>query len=465
MNLIYSGVADASNMFRAPEPIEVNFEKQLLKTNILLEAICLQMATRPLFIFRLPFLLMKSRKGLASQITADVGLDLAKLPINEDIAEFLREQRSEGRRILLSSALNADQVQSVMQNLGITDRFDAKDDVSATSGDWIEKTTTQIAGEFDVDAGNDPDPRSSHRWAALLNRSSSRSARDYLKAMRIPQWSKNLLIFLPALAAHLLAAPEAVKLVLGFFAFGFVASSIYVFNDLLDLAADRDHPAKRFRPFASGKVPISHGLIMFAILLPLGFGVACFVSSSFVSVLCLYGAVTMLYSMMLKRIAVLDVFTLSGLYSLRLFAGAVAVEIQLSLWMLAFSTFLFLSLALVKRFTELHACSSSGGGAPRGRGYLLEDAPLVMMLASASGYASVVVLALYVNSPKVVELYNAPQGLWLVCVMLLYWVTRLLLLTHRGAMHHDPIEFALTDRASLLTAMAIGLIVIGSATL
>ena len=283
--------------------------------------------------------------------------------------------------------------------------------------------------------------------------------------MRIPQWSKNLLIFLPALAAHLLAAPEIVKLVLGFLAFGFVASSIYVFNDLLDLAADRDHPAKRFRPFASGRVPISHGLMMFAILFPLGFGVACFVSPSFVSVLCLYGAVTMLYSLVLKRIAVLDVFTLSGLYSLRLFAGAVAVEIPLSLWMLAFSTFLFLSLALVKRFTELQSRSNAGGGAPSGRGYLLEDAPLVMMLAGASGYASVVVLALYVNSPKVVELYNAPQGLWLVCVLLLYWVTRLLLLTHRGAMHHDPIEFALTDRASLLTAVAIGLIVIGSATL
>ena len=143
MNVIYSGLAEASNKFRALEPIEVNLETELLKTNILLEAICLKIATRPLFIFRLPFLLLKSRKGLASQIAADVGLDFTKLPVNEEIAEFLREQRSKGRPILLSSALNADQVQRVTQNLGITDRIDAKDDVSATSGDWIENATTQ----------------------------------------------------------------------------------------------------------------------------------------------------------------------------------------------------------------------------------------------------------------------------------------------------------------------------------
>jgi 4-hydroxybenzoate polyprenyltransferase len=283
--------------------------------------------------------------------------------------------------------------------------------------------------------------------------------------MRIHQWLKNSLLFLPMLAGHEITLDNLLILLIAFISFSFTASSIYLFNDLLDLGADREHPDKRFRPLAAGLVPLSHGVALSAGLLASGGGLAALVSPNFLLVVLVYCVVTSLYSFDLKRRIIVDVMTLAALYTLRIFAGSAAVGIGLSEWMLAFSMFLFLCLALVKRFTELKAQSDTGSRPPSRRSYELGDAQLILAQACAAGYASVVVLALYVSSPAVVELYTRPEGLWLVCALLLYWLTRVLLIAHRGSMHYDPVVFALKDRTSLATIAAVGTVILGSSTL
>jgi len=233
-----------------------------------------------------------------------------------------------------------------------------------------------------------------------------------------------------------------------------------VMNDLVDLAADRAHPRKRTRPFASGRVPIAHGTWM-AVGLVLGGGaVAATVGPDFLLVVLAYVVVTAAYSSVLKRHAVVDICVLAGLYTLRLIAGGVATGISLSVWLLAFSIFFFLSLAAVKRHAELVDNARRRQSQPVGRGYHVDDLPLVSQMAIGSGYVSVLVLALYLTSPDVTELYAEPAMLWGICPILLYWLSRMVMVAHRGGMHDDPIVFAVKDRTSWIC----GGLVLGFAT-
>jgi len=278
----------------------------------------------------------------------------------------------------------------------------------------------------------------------------------YLRLLRPHQWLKNLLIFLPLIAAHTAEWAMWGTAVLAFAAFSLVASGVYVLNDLLDLAADRAHPRKRHRPLAAGTVPIAHGTMMVPGLFLAGLAVALLAGSwPFVAILGLYFLLTSAYSFWLKRKPILDICLLAGLYTLRIIAGGLATGIPLSVWLLAFSTFFFLALAAVKRQGELVSLAREGRVEAAGRGYRAADRPIVTMMALAAGYVSVLVLALYVDSPAVEGLYSEPYALWAACPVLLYWLSRLVLITERGEMTDDPIVFAIRDRISYVAGALI----------
>jgi 4-hydroxybenzoate polyprenyltransferase len=271
------------------------------------------------------------------------------------------------------------------------------------------------------------------------------------RALRLHQWAKNLLLFLPLLAAHQVGnGAQLLAAGLAFLAFGLTASAVYLLNDLLDLSADRRHPSKCRRPFAAGTLPLAWGLLLAPLLL---LGAAAisglWLPAPFGAVLVGYFLLTSAYSFALKRLPILDVMTLAALYTLRVIAGAAAVAIWPSFWLLAFSLFLFLSLALVKRYAELDGLQARGELTAAGRGWQVADLPLIGGLGAASGMAAVLVLALYIDSEPARRLYQLPEALWLLTPLLLYWVSRLWFKTHRGEMHDDPVVFALRDRVSL----------------
>jgi 4-hydroxybenzoate polyprenyltransferase len=276
------------------------------------------------------------------------------------------------------------------------------------------------------------------------------------RTLRVHQWVKNALLLVPLLLAHQVTDVErVVKALVAFLAFSVAASAVYIVNDLLDLESDRQHRHKRLRPLAAGRVPIPVALAMVPAALALSFVITAVVLPAlFGGILVLYLGATTAYSFALKRIAILDVLVLAGLYALRVLAGAVATHVPVSPWFLAFSMFFFLSLAFVKRYAELRLAESEGGGQDYllARGYLVGDLDLVRSVGTTSGYLAVAVFALYISSPEVHILYRAPGALWLIGPILLYWVTRAWFLAHRGRMHGDPVVFALTDRPSYVMA-------------
>ncbi len=287
----------------------------------------------------------------------------------------------------------------------------------------------------------------------------------FLKAFRIPHWSKNALLFVPLIAAHKVTEPTLVLHgCYAFAAFSLAASSLYVVNDILDRQEDRHHPFKRDRPFASGRLTPKQGVVAALVLLAGSLAVALLLLPPlFVGMLGIYVGTASLYSLYLKHIVVVDLLVLTGFYVLRLYAGGVSTETPVSPWLLAFSLFFFLSLAVMKRHAELLAVLDHGEGPPSNRGYHAEDLGLFRSIGPASGYLSTLILALYLNSEKVVELYARPAFLWAMLPLLLYWLTRFWLRTNRGQLVEDPIIFALKDPVSYVTGLALGAIVLAAA--
>jgi 4-hydroxybenzoate polyprenyltransferase len=282
-----------------------------------------------------------------------------------------------------------------------------------------------------------------------------------VKALRPQQWVKNLLLFLPLIMAHeLLALDKIVATCLAFVAFCLCASSVYVLNDLSDARSDRHHPHKKHRPFASGALPVSWGPPLSALLLTAGFTLACVaLPQQFVLALVCYQVLTTLYTFWLKQQVLVDVQMLAGLYTLRILAGGYASQVPVSEWMMGFSVFLFTSLAFAKRYAELARMKDSGGRRrPTGRGYHVADLGLIEVLGPTSGYLAVLVLAMYIHSPTVRALYARPWALWLICPVILYWVSRIWLLARRRQLAEDPVVFAIRDRVSLALGAAVALL-------
>ncbi len=271
----------------------------------------------------------------------------------------------------------------------------------------------------------------------------------YLEALRPRHWLKNLLVFVPLFAAHrVLEVALLGKAVLMFLAFGCFASSGYLFNDLLDLSADRRHPQKRLRPFAAGDIPLSYARTMIPVLFGLGCILGWLLSPLCLGVLLTYFVLSVTYSLYMKKVVLLDVIVLAGLYTIRIIAGSAAVGIWPSYWLSAFSTFLFLSLALVKRYGELVIMRIVEGENAKARGYEIDDAELLAAMGISSGYLAVLVLALYITSGTAQVLYGQHELMWFLCPLLLYWISHVWLITHRGRVHDDPLVFATRDRTS-----------------
>lgn len=280
------------------------------------------------------------------------------------------------------------------------------------------------------------------------------------RALRPHQWVKNLLVFVPVVLDHkMFHAPTMAKAGVAFLAFCCAASSAYLLNDVFDLEADRRHPTKRYRPFASGALPPALGLALVPVLLAVAVAISwSSLPRTFTVLLALYVVLTSAYSLYLKRIAVVDVLLLAGLYTLRVLAGIAAAQVRFSTWLLAFAMFLFLSLAFLKRYTEVSAMDGAATEQVRGRGYQRGDREWLGSMGGASGYLSVLVLALYINSEQVVVLYRMPLALWLVCPLLLFWTSRMWLLAYRGKIHEDPIVATVRDPASYLIGLLVALV-------
>jgi len=481
MNMATTDAGSGSDGF----PLVTDLDGTLIRSDLLVESLFRLLATRPRDVFRLPFWLVRGRSRLKAEIASRATVDSHQLPLVDEFIDHLRAEKARGRRIYLASASDGRLVETFAADLDLFDGTFGSAGNTNLKGRNKAALLCERFGERGFDYAGDERAdlavwkcarkaiavncagatvkqlRNQHADALIIAPRQTGS-KDYLRAIRVHQWAKNALLFLPMLTAHAITTANVGTLILAFLAFSLVASSVYLTNDLLDLPADRDHATKRNRPLASGKVPLLHGAALIPVLLVGGLALAAAVSPLFLGVVAFYFAITLSYSLFLKRQPVVDVLTLAGLYTLRVIAGGAALMLPLSAWLLAFSMFLFLCLALVKRHTELKARLDAGKADPKGRGYRLEDIPVLGALAGAAGYAAVVVLALYVNSPAVTELYARPAGLWLVCVLLLFWVSRILLITHRGDMHDDPVVFALKDRTSLATVALAAFFAVGS---
>ena len=461
----------------------VDLDGTLCRTDTLEEGILRLAARDPLALRHLPRWLAAGRAALKAEVTDRGVLPAETLPLDEAVLEILRAARNEGRRTALVSAADHRQVTEVAAATGLFDEAYGSADGLNLKGPEKARFLTDRYGEtgfhyigdsmadlpvwaaarqgFTLHAGPGLRARTDAEVPGIVHLSPpSGRLSAMLRALRPHQWSKNALLFLPILAAHDFSTLWLV--VLGFLAFSAAASAVYVLNDLVDLADDRAHPRKRNRPFASGElsartgVTMAAGLFLAALILTLVTG-----SAAFLGVLALYVALTFAYSFWLKRKLLVDVLTLAGLYTIRVIAGGVVAGVALSPWMLGFSGFLFLCLAAVKRQAELTDLLSSARESSRA--YRVDDLPVLRGIAISAANATVLVLALYISSEDVQTLYPRPELLWLICPLLLYWMLRMVMKTHRGLMTDDPIVFAATDRVSLLLVIACATIALTAA--
>ncbi len=459
-------------------PLCVDLDGTLIRSDLLLESFVLLIKRNPLYVFLVPFWLLRGKSVLKEQIASRVELNPAALPYDREFMQWLRSERNSGRSLWLCTASNERLATRVADHLGLFDGVLASDANTNLAGSAKASELVRKFGERGFDyCGNERRDLSIWQRAntAIVVNASSRLERDaarvapavqsfprrssalraVLRALRPHQWAKNVLVLVPLVAAHRAGElDEVIAAVLGLVAFCLCASSVYLLNDLLDLEADRAHARKSGRPFAAGDLSLSAGLLLAPLLLMAAVVIAAYLPPKFWLVLGTYYALTCAYSFVLKGMVLVDALALAGLYTLRIIGGSAAVEVPLSFWLLLFSVFLFLSLAFVKRFAELDALRRQNRLRAAGRGYHVEDLPLLQSLGTAAGYLSVLVLALYINSPAIEALYRQPKVIWTLCVLMLYWVSRVWMMAQRGLMHDDPVVFALKDRQSL----AIGLV-------
>ena len=459
-------------------PLCVDLDGTLIHSDLLLESFLLLIKRNPLYLLLVPLWLLGGKARLKREIASRVTLNGAALPYAAPFLDWLRVQKRAGRALWLVTASDSRLAQAVADHVGLFDGVLSSDGQTNLSGRNKAAELVKRFGEKGFDyCGNEavdlkvwPQARAAvvvHGGKALESRARAvtqvaatfapqpTTLRVVTKALRVHQWAKNALIFVPVAAAHVLG-DTAVLLhaLIAFVAFSLCASSVYLLNDMLDLESDRQHHSKCRRPFAAGTLSLLFGLIAAPLLLLVAFGLALLLPVKFLGVLVAYYVVTLAYSFLLKRLVMIDVLTLAGLYTVRIVAGAAATDTPLSFWLLMFAIFIFLSLAIVKRYAELHAMRVQGKDKASGRGYQVDDIHLLQSLGTASGYLSILVLALYVNSPDIARLYTQPKLVWLLVPVMLYWISRIWMETYRGRMDDDPLVYALKDRTSLATGVA-----------
>ncbi len=455
-------------------PLVVDLDGTLLHTDMLHESVIHLFRDKPHFLLAMPFWLFRGKAFLKQKLASHVVHDIPSLPFNELLIDWLKSQKNLGRKLVLCTATDLKIAKMIADHLQLFDDVIASNGIQNFAGKNKANALLERYGENNFDyVGNssvDLLVWEKSRRGVIVNGSNrlvhqaslvteiehvisktKNSLQTWIKIFRLHQWIKNVLIFVPIFAAHQIITNEVcINLGLAFLSFSLCASSVYIVNDLLDLESDRAHPRKHARPFASGQIPIWIGAVLAPILIFSSLAMAQHVGANFLPWLMVYFGLTCAYSWGLKRLVLIDCLTLAILYTFRIVAGAAAVSIPLSFWLLAFSIFLFLSLAFIKRYTELRAHPECDAKKVRGRGYYIADAPLVQQLGVSSGYAATLVLALYLNSENVIRLYSAPEIIWGTVPLMLLWISWIWLKVHRGLMHDDPIIFAIKDKVSIL---------------
>ncbi len=465
-------------------PLCVDLDGTLVKSDTLVDSLLVLLRLHPGSALKAFRWVLDGKAALKAQVGNLVSLDAAHLPYNRPLLAYLEQQRQQGRRIYLTTGADARLAHRIAAHLGIFDGVLASDgSTNLTGSNKLASLQAEFDGEdFDYIGNARPDlPLLEHAGAAMLanphasllalvksskidihQHFEDRSPRrkTFLKAIRLHQWAKNVLIFVPVLLAHSLGWLPILHAIVAFFCFSLCASATYIVNDLLDIEADRRHPKKRLRPFAAGDLQASTGVAITVLLLLAGFAGTLFLPEEFLGWLVLYLVVTLSYSLVLKRVVLVDVLLLSGLYTVRMLAGGGATGITISTWLAGFSVFLFFSLAMVKRFSEMQNLRERGAAPSNGRGYLVADIEQLRSFGTASGYAAVVVFSLYISGSNVTALYAHPIRMWLIVPLMLLWISRVWLLASRGEMNEDPVIFAVTDRMSLLIGLAVVVIAI-----
>jgi 4-hydroxybenzoate polyprenyltransferase/phosphoserine phosphatase len=476
--------AGAKTAKATPPVLCVDLDGTLIRGDLVWECVLALLKTRPLTLFLLPFWFLSGKVHAKRHLATSAHLDAARLPYRGEVLDLLEKERERGRKTVLVTGADHELAELVAAHLGLFDEVHASNgQVNLTGRNKAAFLAEHFAGPgFDYmgDSAADLAVWRKARGAyvvgskrrirqaaevadvkvAILDRPAS--AITWINALRGHHWAKNLLLFLPLVLAHTLLPDLIVPTFMGFLLFGACASGLYILNDLLDLHSDREHPWKRLRPFAAGEISIPQGLLAALILLGGALGAGFALRREFGFALFGYATLTMWYSLQLKQIALLDVFVLSSFYSFRILAGAVLSKTPLSQWFLAFSLFFFLSLAMAKRYSELvHAAVLLKSG-NSGRGYLADDRELLLSLGVGSSFAAAVILSLYIHSQDVRVLYVSPEFLFLLCPIVLYWMSRNWLLAHRGELREDPVTLALRDRVSYGVAFATALVIAAS---
>jgi 4-hydroxybenzoate polyprenyltransferase/phosphoserine phosphatase len=460
-----SAVADNNKV-----PLCVDCDGTLIATDLLHESTVKLLKARPWLVLALPWWLLQGKAQLKQNIAERVELDVRNLPYRAEVLALVSEARASGRTTVLATASHERYAKAVAEHVGVFDEVMATSPSNNLLGSAKASALVQRYGEKGFDYAGDSmadkavwqsarqaivvSARSSVQRAAAQVADVARTVepqrgnwKTLLKSMRLHQWLKNLLVFVPAAAAHRVTDIATIsQSLLAFLAFGLCASSVYLLNDLMDVDSDRAHVRKRNRPIAAGLMPIAQAAVLTPVLLTTAFAISLLALPwTFSAVLAFYFVCTLAYSLWLKRQVMVDVLMLAGLYTLRVIAGAAATQIVPSFWLLAFSMFVFLSLAMVKRYSEMRLALESNKEQAAGRGYLVADMPVLMSVGTGSGLVSVMVFALYINNAELTGAFAEPRWLWLVPPLLLYWMSRIWMKAQRGEVDDDPVVFAVRD--------------------
>lgn len=469
---------------KLPKRIYVDLDGTLTPSDCLWESIAALARSKPWALILLPVLLLRQRQLIKIKLAQMAPITIGSLPYRQELISWLRELKAAGHQIYLATASTHSIAESVAASLDLFDGVLASDDRVNLRGSAKAKAILDHAeGQPFCYIGDHAGDRAIWRHAetavavgasgsaalrklrhpnAIYVQAQDSHPKAMLRAMRPHHWAKNALVFVPLITAHKLEPSLWWTGLLAFFSFSLMSSMVYICNDLVDLDADRQHHQKRLRPLASGALSIPRGLLVAFLCFLLAAFIASQLPSAYAIILAVYTLVTFAYSLFLKQFAIVDVLTLAGLFTLRVLAGGAATETPISPWLLAFSMFLFLSLAVLKRYAELHHLRTNDQGRPIRRGYRVSDLAMLSSIGVANGFVSVLVLALYISSPDVHSLYNRPVGIWMICPALVYWLSRLWLKAHRGEMIEDPLVFAFRDPASYVVGLVVAGLMLGS---
>lgn len=447
----------------------VDLDESLIKTDILYEQVLSYIKKNPLHIFKLlAWLLLKGPLGLKMELSLVITPNVEILPYREDVLQIIKEKKKQNHTVILASASPHAWVEKVAAHLGLFDHIIGSQKINLKGQKKYQHIAQNVGSERFLYIGDSvSDLPIWRQCGAAIAVNASPKMLDFLKKesllvaeisdkkpkfailvkqMRVHQWVKNALLFLPLIAAHKFQPELIFKVLIGFFSFGFAASAIYVFNDLIDIDSDRKHRSKKNRPLAAGALRIQNAIYLFTVLIAIALVTAFKVGPQFVLVIAVYWLMNILYTFYFKKEVILDIILLSGMYTVRIFAGAAAASVIVSHWLLSFSTLFFFSLACIKRFTEL--IRSQNKLRLDGRGYRGLDQTVIQTLGVGTGLLSILVVLLYLQSPEVKSLYSDANGLWLLTPILLYWLGRLWILTSRDKVHDDPVIFAVKDKVS-----------------